>query len=195
MRYKVNKEVVLPLEGSTLYLNAGSYFNTANEKLSPCGRRMLNMLIDHGFLEADNEYWLPNNGEYYYFIYADNKVGYKEFDAARDDCLRHIEHGNCFQFFWLAKREIEHRKAERLLKSDSKGYRPDPQDLKTPTFQVVLGNTEKDQSLKVRQMDGESLNQPGGVYFSNYSDACESLEKHYNEWLKYYYLSGEIEDE
>lgn len=191
MRYQVNKEVVLPTKQGALYLNEGQFFNTANDPLSKCGKRMVPMLIDYGFIEETTLIWQPKNGEEFWFVCADGTIGSKEYDDRNEICRGQIEIGNYFEYKWQAEAEVAKHKAREVLLKDSKGYKPDPNDQEV-VYQVVLVSGTADLTVAITGSDREILN---GIYFYTYNAAADSMEKHRKEWLTLFNLYGEVKDE
>lgn len=191
MRYKVNKEVVIPTKSGTLYLNTGAMYNTANNPLTSCGKNMLQLLLDHEFIEEVGDEWKPKEGETYYIIHSESMVGSKEYDSRNSVCEEQIDMGNCFQFKWQAEAEVAKRRAKVILLKDSKGYTPDPKDQEF-CYQVRIrtGTT----LLDVAQIRTDVIYEDG-IFFYSYAAAAKSLEEHRKEWLTLFNLHGEVKDE
>lgn len=191
MRYKVNKEVVIPTKHGTMYLNKGQFYNTANDSPSGCGKKMLPMLQDYGFIEECSNVWQPREGQVFWFIYADDRIGSKEYDGRNDIHIRQLEVGNYFEHKWQAEAELAKRKAKVILLKDSKGYHPDPNDQEL-VYQVRIKTGTS--QLDVAQMRSDYVYEDG-IFFYTYAAAAKSMEKHRKEWLTLFNLYGETKDE
>ena len=186
MKYKVLKDFV---DRSGNILNKGDIYEVVS-CLSP--DLLLDGLVEHGFIEKDNDGpWEPKDGEGYCYL---NDTGYTRYephfcyDTEDDDRL---DIGNCFQTVEQAEKAVQWLKAFKVLRDDTKGFKPDWNDGGQRKWQVYFDTFYDDDKPKELRVGDEVFYHNSILYFATLKDAEESIKKHKKEWYQFL----EIEEE
>lgn len=136
-------------------------------------------LIQYGFIEEIPErpktVWDLKIGDAYYIPDWDDQVGFDTWLDRPKDLMRRTL-GNCFLTKEEAEKELARRKAEVVLKRDTKGFKP---------------NYEQQGVCVYWHHDGKRLEFSDCIYldgtirFATHEDAETSIKAHPDEWKTY----------
>lgn len=124
--------------------------------------------------------WRPHYREKYYAIDPYSESGMIDLVHAGDDVDRlNTAIGNCFKTVAEARKALEWLKAFKVLRGDTKGFKPDWHNGDEDKYSVSYISLNIEEGLVVTR-GGDA-----GIYFRSYADAKSSIERHCTEWLTY----------
>lgn len=171
--YKVLKDFILnkneqPKAGDDFY---GDDDNT-----------FIDFLLGNGFIEYTSyELWKPKKSEDYFAVTANGSLQQFEWtDWIFDSEVYNV--GNCFQTEEEGKKAIEWLKALKVLRDDTKGFKPDWKNRNQRKWYV---DYELDNGLVAYWSASSNGNI---IHFATERDAEESIKNHKKEWLTFYSL-------
>lgn len=138
-------------------------------------QNLIASLLKFGFIEEiKDEPWKPKVGDGYYFI---SGIGYPCYEPSfcydtEDD--ERLAIGNYFRTEEQARKAVEWIKAFKVLREDTKGFKPD-----STTFQHCVFYDMEYGKLMIGPSDRERHTL---IYFATHADAEESIKKHEKEW-------------
>lgn len=181
MNYKVLKEFISP---SGEYCEEETIVGFHDD----CPQSFLVGLLAKGFIEKiKDEPWKPKSGDTYYYTDSCGDV-YSEGHFASgnmNDCAR-LTMGNCFQTKEQAEKAVAWLKAFKVLRDDTKGFKPNWRDKEQPKWQVYFDIYCGDGGrLGELQAEDERFYHDSIIYFATEAEAEESIKKHEKEWLTF----------
>lgn len=181
MKYEILKEFINPPSetlmqpGDTLELRG--YSDSEHEVC------YYNALEEHGFIKKiEDEPWKPKEGATDYFIAEDGSDGgsYGMRKELLEYALRRNEIGNSFPTIEQRDRAKEWLKAFKVLRDDTKGFKPDWKNPAQDKFTVFYDHTDKYLStINHRDTQAEL------IIFATGKEAKASAEKHRDAWLTF----------
>lgn len=176
MKYKVLKEFLTVK--NPRWLNPGEIIDA-----QPSGARIC-ALLEKGYIEMVPEQPKTvddlKEGDKYYSISSDGFITTEIYrlETQYEDGQR-IALGNAFLTRKEAEKELARRKAETILKRDTKGFKPDWNDRLQSKFHVAYFA----EAHRLSYAWTTSIND-GLIYFASEEDVMESINKHSREWKR-----------
>jgi hypothetical protein len=126
-------------------------------------------------VKTPSEYYLITDDGFVDFVLSDN----------HKTTMRRKAIGNCFETKEEAEKYLEYLKAKAIIKEDTKGFKPDWNNLEQIRF---YGRWDFQFKIPFR---GTSFTQKDTtIYFKTVEDIEESFEKHPKEWKIYLTYEG-----
>lgn len=170
-RYKVLKECVI----ECAHFDVGQEYTPV--KMTS---EALDKFIEYGFLElVKDEPWEPKKGDTYWVVCENGDVNYVYAEGETGTKSR-VAMGNCFQTEEQAKKAVEWLRAFKVLRGDTKGFKPDWKEPDQDKFMVFYDNADKYLGIIKHWGTQAEL-----IIFATEVDARESIEKHKKEWLTF----------
>lgn len=181
--FVAKKEFVNPI--SHKLMRPGARYITG-PYLSAGWREYYESLEKHGFIEEiKDEPWKPKVGEkYWYLDSAGNAVCDTIVQMVGDEFTSHLEMvrrkdeiGNRFETAEQTQRANEWLKAFKVLRGDTKGFKPKWRDKRQDKWYVFYDYYAECLSHGWQNSESAHL-----IYFAEEADVIESIKKHPNEW-------------
>lgn len=137
-----------------------------------------NILADW-FEEIKDEPWKPKDRQRYYYISDTAKVCATYWIG--NNINGSVEIGNCFQTKEQAEKAVEWLKAFKVLRDDTKGFKPDWKSEEQSKWTVYYDSEEGVFHVHLQPITNDSL-----IYFATEADAEKSIENHRKEWLTFF---------
>lgn len=178
MKYEILKEFINP--PSKTLMHPGDTLELRGYSDSESEVCYYEALEKHGFIKKiKDEPWGPKRGEAYWFIDDLGRVREDTYGGSFiDQCRSKI--GDRFQTAKKAQKAAEWLKAFRVLREDTKGFKPDWSG-NGCNYAVVYDAFNNELVVHIYQST-----QPSIIYFANHEDAKESINKHEKEWRVFY---------
>lgn len=132
--------------------------------------------------------WAPGRSEEYYII--EGGMITRCINVAQTPTDLAVEAGNCFKTEADAQEFLAWLKARKTLLDDTKGFKPDWEDIHQIKAIVYY-------DIDVEEFDTDSHfsnNNGENIWFETEEDAKESIEKHEKEWRIYMGLPAKKDD-
>lgn len=188
-RYKLLKDLAGLKAGSTLYLNELGNLVADDETTIVFLANFIHhySLLDSDWLEEiPEEYkrWRGWFGDTYYLVTDALSVDEEtEQGCALDERL--YATGNYFKTREEAQKAANWLKAFAVLRDDTKGFKPDWEDINQDKWYVLYNHSKKELTTSlIWTQQGEAL------YFASIGDADASIKNHKCEWLAYFNCGG-----
>lgn len=136
-------------------------------------------LLENGFIEEiKDEPWVPKTGNLYYYTNSCGDV-YPEghFSSNNENDAARFAMGNCFQTEEQAEKAVEWLKALRVLREDTKGFKPNWENGEQQKWHVCYGYSLHQLEVSYRQLWTSEI-----ILFATKEDAEESIKKHPDAW-------------
>lgn len=182
MKHKVLKDYVDPL--TKILLVSGATVEVDIDNLPPGKAGYYEVLLRNKFIEEVNdEPWKPKEDEEYWLIYSDGCVSFSSWQEHDISDQNRLDIGNCFQTKEQAEKALEWLKAFKVLRDDTKGFKPDWRNKEQPKWQVYL-DMFCDDGRKLGELlwEDERYYHDSTIYFATEADANESIKNHEKEW-------------
>lgn len=176
MKYKVLKECICPF--NTQMLCPGEVYNWDVCNYKGVTKIIFAAMVQHGSIEeVKNEPWKPKKGDIYYYITSTGDV-YNEayFIGNANDCNR-LALGSCFQSVEQAKKAVDWLKAFKVLRDDTKGFKPRWRDGGQAKWYACYDFDSGKLDTECTTLWKSEL-----IHFATEADTWESIKNHRKEW-------------
>lgn len=133
-----------------------------------------------GIPERPETVWDLKNGDAFYCVNGDSSIFLNHWDDVISSKRRGI--GNVFLTEEEAEKELARRKAEVILRRDTKGFKPSRSD----DYRHIEVYYTDEGGLDTASDHGLD----GCIYFESYEDAEASIKAHEKEWKTYLGAEG-----
>lgn len=158
----LDEDAVLHLVGNEFELEASHF---------------VKMLLANGFIEEIKyESWRPKYNDEYWFVSSDGAESISVWESHLIDEYRY-NFGNCFQTKEQAVEVVEWLKAFKVLRDDTKGFKPNWSDDDERKFSVGYNHDMGELEIYTGRFAQNTI-----IYFATEADAEESIKKHSHEW-------------
>lgn len=186
MKYKVLKDFISPYNLGVF--KVGEAWGIA-EDARKATELVVSVLLKHGFIEEiKDEPWEPKEGEPFYWLTSSGYI-MGSINPDYSTIVRNaseIKIGNCFRTEEQAQKAVEWLKAFKVLRDDTKGFKPDWNGEGREKWTVYYDSGEGGLDTHLQFTTNDSL-----IYFATEADAKESISNHEKEWRQFLSLGDD----